>query len=75
MRELTKKEQKAIAALEKVSKIWPKSLWLFSGSGTLHVMRTGPDGAHMTIPGYREGGIDPDYSITTIDIDNDGGDW
>jgi len=36
-------------------------------------MRNGPDGQVHT-PGMG-GGIDPDYVLDTIDIQNDGGDW
>lgn len=75
--ELTPEEKKAIAALKRVAKIWPKSLWLFSASGTLHVMRNGEDGnpVYEHSDEVRDGGCDPDYSITTINIANDGGDW
>lgn len=69
---LTKEEMQAISALQKLAKKWPKSLWLFSGSGSLNVMRSGKDGK----PVYKNtGGVDPDYSIDIIDIPNDGGDW
>ena len=70
--ELTKEEVKAIKAIKKAAKIWPESLWLFSGDGTLHVMRCDEDGEHIHI---NSGGIDSDYCITTVDIDNDGGGW
>ncbi len=69
--EITKEEQAAINALKIVAKRWPSSLWLYSASGTIHVMRYKNDKPAET----ESGGIDPDYSIATIDIDNDGGDW
>ena len=69
---LTKEEQGAISALERVAKRWPDSLWLFSASGTLHVMRTGSEGEQVHLFHH---GIDPGYCVTTIDIQNDGGDW
>lgn len=69
---LTKKEDKAISALEKVSKNWPKSLWLYSASGTLWVMRYNDKGKTAILS---NGSVDPDYCITSISIDNDGGDW
>ena len=73
MIEPTPEEQKAINSLKRLAKKWPKSLWLFSASGILHVMRKGPCGKHvMTDWG---GGVDPDYSLDSIIIDNDGGDW
>lgn len=70
--ELTQEERRAISALKRLAKKWPRTLWLFSASGTLNVMRTGEDGGHVILATE---GIDPDYSITTIDIPNSGGDW
>jgi hypothetical protein len=68
----TPEEDRAIRSLKRLAKKWPKSLWLFSASGRLHVMRCDENGqAVMT----KNGGSDPDYSITTINIKNDGGDW
>ena len=37
--ELTVEEQKAIASLQRLAKKWPKSLQLFSWSGSLKVMK------------------------------------
>ena len=73
--DLTDEEKKAIRALKRAAKIWPDSLWLYSGGGTLSLMRCGEDGMHVHLEGPFQGGIDPDYEITTINIDNDGGDW
>jgi len=73
MMEATLGEQKVINALKRVAKKWPKSLWLYSASGTLHVMKAGEnrDQVHLG-----EGiSIDPDYCLDIIDIPNDGGDW
>ncbi len=70
--EITKEEEKAINALKKVAKKWPKSLWLFSASGTLHVMKKGENGEQVHLNNFS---MDPDYTITSIDIQNDGGDW
>jgi hypothetical protein len=71
--ELTPDERKAVAALRKLAESWPASLWLFSGSGTLHVMRFGPAGDRV----YDDRGFaDQDYAIRKpINIPNDGGDW
>lgn len=68
----TAQETKAIAGLKTLAKRWPKSLWLFSASGTLCVMQRGPDGerAHTSA-----GGVDEAYVLATINIPNDGGDW
>ena len=68
--EPTSEEAKAIRALKRVAKIWPASLWLYSASGTLTVMRKEKDWAE------REGcKADPSMAVDTIDIENDGGDW
>ena len=69
---LTVQERKAIQALKRVAKIWPKSLWLFSASGTLNVMRYNADG---TSPTCTNGSADQAYAVDTISIANDGGDW
>jgi len=69
--ELTKSETAAIASLKRVAKKWPDSLWLFSGSGSLCVMKK-LDGE----PVYTDrGGVNQDYVVETINIQNDGGDW
>jgi hypothetical protein len=72
MTELTPDERAAIKALKRVAACWPNSLWLFSASGSLNVMRKGADGEHVQTP---SGGVDPAYSVDRIDIENDGGDW
>ena len=69
---VTKKEQLAVNALKKVAKKWPKSLWLFSANGTLCIMKKDIDGHVAILPTL---GVDPDYVVDTIDIENDGGDW
>ena len=78
--EVTHEEEKAIASLKRLAKRWPKSLWLYSGSGNLNVMRYGKDGKPVMTDGdCGRGGsggfFDPDYSLDVIDIPNDGGDW
>jgi hypothetical protein len=66
-------EAQAIAALKRVAKRWPDTLWLFSASGTLTVMRKPAGGCHAM---DQEGSMDHDYIVDTIPgIDNDGGDW
>lgn len=69
----TPEEAKAIASLKRIAKKWPKTLWLFSASGSLNVMRCGPDGEHVM--NKSNGGVDQDYSLDTINIPNSGGDW
>lgn len=73
--DLTEEEKKAIRALKRLEKIWPDTLWLFSASASLWVMRKGENGEHVILDGRYEGGVDSNYVIDTIDIDNDGGDW
>lgn len=68
----TAEEKRAIAALKRLAKRWPKTLWLFSASGTLSVMKLRRDGDKYRLPG---GGMDPQAAIADIDIPNDGGDW
>ena len=73
MIELSKEEEKAIAALERVAKIWPDTLWLFSGDGSLYVMKKDNIGRHAI---KSHGGVDDAFIVDEIlGIDNDGGDW
>lgn len=58
---LTKKEQQAIAELEKLAKKWPQTLELFSWSGSLRVFKKDANGVDCDV-----GGV--------IGIPNDGGD-
>lgn len=70
--EPTAEERRAIATLHRLAKRWPESLWLFSASGTLCVMRRRQDGERACTS---SGAADPDYVLATINIPNDGGDW
>jgi len=72
-RELSKDERNAINTLKRLAKRWPKTLWLFSGSGTMSVLKVNANGEHaMTIGGC----VDQDYVVESrIGIPNDGGDW
>lgn len=74
--ELTREEKLAITSLRRLAKRWPDTLWLFSASGRLCVMRKNGNGHHAhggANPSPT--GVDPDYIVETIDIENDGGDW
>lgn len=71
-RPLTSAEKRAIRALRRLEKIWPQTLWLFSAGGTLNVMRKKGNLEHALLSNW---GQDPDYSETTVGIENDGGDW
>ena len=64
-------EDQAVAALKKLAKRWPKTLWLWSASGSLHVMRL-QDGTRAM---NDVGGVDDHYRLASIEIPNDGGDW
>jgi hypothetical protein len=76
---LTKEEAAAIASMNRLAKKWPKSLWLYSASGTLCVMKKDEDGEQVSIPlssnGKVGGGVDARHVVGTIAIENDGGDW
>jgi hypothetical protein len=76
--DITKEEKAAIAALKRLAKKWPESLWLFSASGTMNVMKCDDNGERVYHPQgtyFDGGGVDQDYCIDYIDIPNDGGDW
>ncbi|HEY3694110.1 hypothetical protein [Phenylobacterium sp.] len=73
--EPTPEERRAIRALKRLAKSWPKSIWLFAGSGDLHIMRAGPDGEHIHGGGGGHEAVDPAYLLDSVSIPNDGGDW
>jgi len=60
--------------LKRLENKWPKTLWLFSASGTLYVMKKDAEGEKAHHPGL-EGGVDQAFIAATIEIENDGGDW
>lgn len=76
---ITIEEEKIIKSLKRLAKKWPKSLWLFSASGTLCVMKCNKKGEQAmnqpSYPGELNLGVDQEYVIDTIKIPNDGGDW
>ncbi len=76
---LTAEEKQAIAALQRLAKSWPKSLWLFSAAGTLNVMKTNEAGERARKMEHWGGqpaeGLDPDYIVASVAISNDGGDF
>lgn len=73
--ELTKEEKNAIASLKRLAKRWPETLWLFSASGTLCVMRLGENGEQVHGKGFAGESFDPEYYVDEINITNDGGDF
>ena len=72
MAELT--EAQVIRALNRLSKAWPKHLWLFAAGHDLCLMRKNEDGSLMT---YGEGmGMEHAAIIETFSgISSGGGDW
>ena len=69
----TEKEDKAIASLQRAANKMPKSLWLFSASGDLKVMKKLPNGKRAMTS---NGDVDQEYIVDEIiGIENDGGDW
>lgn len=73
--ELTKEQKSAIASLKRLAKRWPKGLWLYSANGELCVMKCGKNGERVLGEGWKGESFNQDYSIDTINIPNDGGDW
>ena len=80
--QLTKHEESCVRALKRLAKKWDSEknrLWLFSASGTLHVMmeedETNPVAELIENAGYADGGVNPQNRVCCIDIPNDGGDW
>lgn len=73
--EPTDEERRAIKCLQRLARRWPESLWLFSASGQLNVMRLRQDGERASGGDNAQDAYDPDYCLATIDIPNDGGDW
>ena len=70
---LTPEEKRAISRLKSLAKVWPESLWLFSQSGSLLIMRYGEDGMEAKAD---SGSFDYEYALSElIDIPNDGGDF
>lgn len=72
---LSEKEEKAIESLMDLAKRWPKTLWLYSASGSLCVMKKNDKGEIAMIQQPGSEGVDPAYHVATIRIENDGGDW
>lgn len=69
----TDEEARWIAAFHRLAKRAPKSIWLYAGGSSLHVMRARNEcGHHAMRP---SGGVDPDYRLATIAINSSGGDW
>lgn len=62
--DLNVEERRAVESLEKLAKKWPKSLSLFSNSGTLEVHKNGNSEPYT----------DDTYIDSILGISNDGGD-
>ena len=65
-------ERRAIRRLKSLARVWPETLWLFSGSGTLCVIKKDENGKRVMT---EAGGVDQRYVLDHINIENDGGDW
>lgn len=80
---LTDHEESCVKALKRLVNKWnkePNRLWLFSASGTLHVMMKECETNQISeLTGdafYGGGGVNPENVVwSTRDIQNDGGDW
>lgn len=71
---LTDEEKKAVAALKRLAKRWPGSLWIFCGGQQgVAVMKTDEDGLRVTT-GNGEG-FDQEYCVAQVNLPCDGGDW
>ena len=71
---LRKQEKDVIKILKSLEEIWPDSLWMYSASGTLCIMRA-EFGTNKRAMKKDFEGYDQDYIVDTIDIPNDGGDF
>ena len=69
---LNQDEKATIRALKRIASRWPSSLWLFSASGRLCVMKK-DDNNEIVMTSA--GGVDPSRIVCNIEIENDGGDW
>lgn len=68
---LNKEEKRVIATLQRLARIWPKSLWLLAAEGgELCIMRKTKDGKRAM-----PDGIDAAYEVDNVDIESDGGEW
>lgn len=70
----TKAELAWIEKFKSICEKAPKSLWLFSASGTLCIMKTPADGNQNGCDTRGEG-VNPDNCLDIAKIRNDGGDW
>ena len=70
---LTQEEQAAITALKRLARRWPQSLYLFSASGSLLVVKTDEGGG---LPHTPNGSVDNAFVVEHVHgIPNDGGDF
>jgi hypothetical protein len=65
-------ETEAVQTLQRLARRWPSSLWLFSASGTLWVMKKNSKGQRVS---RDVGGYDERRVVGKFPIENDGGDW
>lgn len=67
MGNLTAEEKKAVAALKRLAKAWPKSLWLCSQNGSLFVAKKA--GGRRVMTGNGE--FATEAFVAPINIEND----
>lgn len=73
LKSVMKSECEALNLLRHLNDVWPDTLWLWAGAGTLHVMRRDENGSKAVTD---SGGFDQDYVVEDYyNIDCDGGDW
>jgi hypothetical protein len=70
---ISPQEKKALTALKRLEKLWPRSLWVFAANGRFIVMKTNEAGERVMT--HRGGGTDPGYIVEDFCIPCDGGDW
>lgn len=67
--DLSPEERSAVRTLQRLAKRWPSTLWLHTLSGSLAIMKKGPDGQRVT---DHQDEYDQDYTVADLDIENDG---
>ncbi len=72
--DLTKEEKAAVTRFKSAAGTLGKyGFWIFSGSGSLCIMRCGNKGESTVMT--ESGGVDPRFMVDQAKILNDGGDW
>lgn len=72
VQDLSREEVRAIAALQRLAKRWPQTLWIFAGSGRLVVLKVDANGQRAVTA---RGSVDQAFIVGAANIPSDGGDW